>query len=233
MPKSAGVTKLPELYVIGAPKAGTTSVAAWLADHPDVYCSVPKEPFYWADDYPRLRAHYGFATRTSYESLFASPSAVTAQVRAEGSTVYLYSSSAVANIRTFVPDARFVVCLRNPVDLLVSYHRNQLVALNEDDPDLGSAWQRSLSGRLPQTSPLDPKLVDYPLVAGLGRALERCMELIPREHLHVIFFDDLRTRQLLVWERLRDFAALGGGYVPDFSPRNPSNKTFRSASLQR
>ncbi|CAN5138666.1 hypothetical protein BH20ACT5_BH20ACT5_07850 [soil metagenome] len=41
---------LPELYLIGAPKCGTTSLAGWLAGHPEVYFSVPKEPFYWASD---------------------------------------------------------------------------------------------------------------------------------------------------------------------------------------
>ena len=75
---------LPDVYLIGAPKAGTTSVASWLAVHPQVFWSVPKEPFYWASDYPRMRAHHGFVTRDDYESLFASRAARDAAVRAEG-----------------------------------------------------------------------------------------------------------------------------------------------------
>lgn len=61
---------LPNAYIVGAPKAGTTSLSQWLAQHPDVFFSVPKEPFYWASDYPGLRRHYGFETREAYEALF-------------------------------------------------------------------------------------------------------------------------------------------------------------------
>ena len=53
------------LYLIGAPKCGTTTVAGWLGSHRDVYWSTPKEPYYWADDFPGQRAHYGFDTRQS------------------------------------------------------------------------------------------------------------------------------------------------------------------------
>ena len=66
---------LADLYLIGAPKAGTTSVASWLSEHPDVFWSTPKEPFYWAADYPRMRALYGFETRAQYQHLFESPAA--------------------------------------------------------------------------------------------------------------------------------------------------------------
>src|SRR5215210_5117245 len=98
---------LPELYLVGAPKSGTTSLCSWLAAHPDVYWSVPKEPYYWAADYPRQRAHYGFATREEYEELFASPLASAARVRAEGSTTYLYSQVAVTAILESVVQPRF------------------------------------------------------------------------------------------------------------------------------
>src|SRR4051812_48993129 len=97
---------LPDLFLIGAPKAGTTSLAGWLAQHPDVYWSVPKEPYYWAADYPCLRSHYGFDSLASYQALFASPAARSALIRAEGSTVYLYSQCAVTDIQSAQPTAR-------------------------------------------------------------------------------------------------------------------------------
>ena len=114
---------LPDLYIVGAPKAGTTTIARWLSEHPAVYWSVPKEPYYWATDYPRMRAHYGFDSRAAYERLYASEQAFRARHRGDGSTTYLYSETAVPAIRESVPDARFVVCLRNPVDLVISYHK--------------------------------------------------------------------------------------------------------------
>ncbi|MDQ3734141.1 MAG: sulfotransferase [Actinomycetota bacterium] len=224
---------LPSLFLIGAPKAGTTSLAAWLSSHPDVYFCVPKEPYYWASDYPRLRAHYGFDTRRSYEALFSSAEAARARYGADGSTNYLYSERAVPDILTEVEQPRFLVALRSPADLLVSYHRTELIALNEDETDFATAWRRSLAGGTPQTNPLDPKLVDYPLVGRLGAAVERLLDLVPRESVHFVLFDDLSADPNAVWTALTSFLGLPEDPVPAFDVRNASDKTFRSTSLRR
>ncbi|MBA3524893.1 MAG: sulfotransferase [Geodermatophilaceae bacterium] len=226
---------LPDVYLIGAPKAGTTSLADWLAQHPDVYFSVPKEPFFWASDYPRMRERYGFADRSSYESLFASPAAVAATLRAEGSTTYLYSRVAVPDI-VAAGDGRpprFVVSLRKPVDLLISYHRTQVVALNEDEPDFATAWRRSVAGVAPTVTPLDPKLVDYPSVGALGAAMARLYDTVGRDRVHVVLFDDLARDPASVWIRLTAFLGVAANPAPAFEVRNASTKGPRSAGLRR
>ena len=224
---------LPDLYLVGAAKAGTTSLAGWLAGHPDVFWSTPKEPYYWASDFPRMRAHYGFDTPEAYARLYASAAARDAAVRGDGSTTYLYSTEAVPSILREVPHARFIVCLRNPVDLLVSYHRTQLVALNEDEPDFGAAWRRSLDGVLPGTDPLDPKLVDYPLVGRLGRALSRLLDLVPDDRVHTVVFDEITSQPDKVCASLATFVGIDPRLGPAFTPRNASDKMFRSSRLRR
>lgn len=226
---------LPDVYLIGAPKAGTTSLADWLAQHPEVYFCVPKEPFFWASDYPRMRERYGFADRPSYEALFASPEAAAATLRAEGSTTYLYSRVAVPDILAAASahPPRFVVSLRKPVDLLISYHRTQVVALNEDEPDFAAAWRRSVAGGLPTVRPLDPKLVDYPSVGALGQAMARLYEAVGRERVHVVLFDDLARDPASVWTRLTAFLGVAAAPAPAFEVRNASNKAARSANLRR
>jgi hypothetical protein len=219
---------LPDVYLIGAPKAGTTSVASWLAAHPQVYWSVPKEPFYWASDYPRMRAHHGFVSRDDYEALFASHAAREADIRAEGSTTYLYSATAVPAIVEAMPQARFIVCVRNPADLLLSWHRTQLVTMNESEPDFG----RSLSGRLPGTDLLDSKLVDYPMVGGLGGAVERLFQSVVRDRVHVVVLDDLRDEPDKVWTQLAEFVGVDPVLRPELRAHNASDKTFRFRAVQ-
>ena len=226
-------TALANVYLIGAPKSGTTSLAQWLSAHPEVYFSVPKEPFYWADDYPRMGAHYGFSDRRSYAALFASAEARRAAIRAEGSTIYLYSRTAVPRICATVPDARFIVALRNPVELVVSYHRNQLVALNESERDFATAWRRSLAGGVPDTDPLDPKLLDYPRVGALGAALSRVLEIVPRERLHLLTLDDLRLDPASVWRALTAFLGVSAVPAPDFTAYNVSAKYARYPMVRR
>ncbi|MBA2574832.1 MAG: sulfotransferase domain-containing protein [Actinobacteria bacterium] len=224
---------LPDVYLIGAPKAGTTSLARWLSQHPQVYFSVPKEPFYWASDFPRVRDHYGFATRGSYEALFDGPAAATATLRAEGSTFYIYSQTAVTDILSAVERPRFIVAVRDPVDLLISYHRSQLVALNEDEVDFEKAWRRSLAGRLPGVEPLDPKIVDYPRVGALGQAMVRLLNLVPRKSVHIVPFDLLATQPEIVWAELTRFLAISERPSPAFEVFNASNKMYRSSVLRR
>lgn len=230
---SAGRVQLPDIYLIGAPKAGTTSLADWLGQHPDLYFSVPKEPFYWASDYPAMRARYGYDSRASYEALFSSAAATEAAHRAEGSTVYLYSHAAVPDILAEGGQPRFVVALRAPADLLASYHRTQLVALNEDETYFSVAWRRSLRGEGPRTTPLDPKLVDYPLVGRLGAAVKRLLDVVPPSSVHFVLFDDLAADPAGVWAQLTTFLGLPPQPSASFGIRNASTKTYRSARLRR
>lgn len=224
---------LPDVFLVGAPKAGTTSLADWLTQHPDVYFSIPKEPFYWAADYPAMRARYGFETRSAYEALYASPASRGAAHRAEGSTTYLYSRRAVPDILAEIEQPKFIVALRRPVDLLVSYHRTQLVALNEDEQDFSTAWRRSVEGRGPKTTPLDPKLVDYPMVGRLGAAVDRLLSLVPRDSVHFVLFEELAENPSGTWEGLRRFLGLSDQAPLTFDMRNASTKTYRSAAIRR
>jgi hypothetical protein len=224
---------LPGAYIIGAPKAGTTSIASWLAEHPSVFFSTPKEPFYWASDFPGLARHYGFETMRAYASLFDCAAARAADLLAEGSTVYLYSRTAVPRILTAVPNARFVVCLRNPADLLASYHRTQVVTLNELETDFAKAWTLRAAGSTELADPIDPKLLDYPLVGRLGAAVQRLLDVVPRSQIHFIVFDDLVHDPQVVWRQLTDFLRLRPQERSDFSARNPSNSMFRFRLLRK
>lgn len=225
---------LPTVYLIGAPKAGTTSLSQWMDAHPQLYFCQPKEPGFWADDYPRVRESRGFETRAKYEQLYAGQEAQQATYRADGSTTYLYSERAVpAIVAELGADARFVVALRNPAELVVSFHRLQQLRLNEDEPDFETAWKRSLAGGLPGTDLLDPKLVDYPMVGSLGAAVSRLLDVVDRSHVHFIRFEDLRDDPAKVWAELTGFLHLPADPAPSFEVHNASTRTFRSPTLHR
>jgi hypothetical protein len=224
---------LPDFFIVGAPKAGTTSLTKWLRMHPDIFFCRPKEPFFWSTDYPRLRAHRGFDTRSAYEELYSSAEARNALHRGDGSTTYLYSETAVPDILREIPAARFLVCLRNPVDLLASWHRTQLIALNEDERDFAKAWSRSLDGRLPGADFLDPKRVDYQLMGRLGAAVQRLLDRVPAQQVCFVVFEDLATRPSVVWESITRFLDVSADPAPDFTAHNPSTKMYRSHLLHR
>lgn len=99
---------LPQTYGIGAPKEGTASLAALLADLPQAYFLVPEEPSYWASGYPAMHRHDGFESRDSYEQLFSSSEARAATLRQERSTNYLYRLRAVSEILAAVARPEFI-----------------------------------------------------------------------------------------------------------------------------
>jgi Sulfotransferase family len=114
---------LPNFFVAGAPKAGTTALHAALARHPELCMSAVKEPkFFLTDGPPPAQGGPGDAKtyrenvwrRADYEALFdgASPGALLG----ESTPFYLYSEAAQRRIRTLVPDARMIVVLRDPIE---------------------------------------------------------------------------------------------------------------------
>jgi hypothetical protein len=114
---------LPDFFVAGAPKAGTTALHAALARHPELYLSAVKEPKYFlTDGPPAAQGGPGDAKtfrenvwrRADYEALFdpAQPGALLG----ESTPFYLYSQAAQQRIKTAVPHARMIIVLRDPVE---------------------------------------------------------------------------------------------------------------------
>ena len=105
--------KRPNLFIAGAPKCGTTAMAQYLRTHPAIFFSDPKEPAYWAEDLPAMRRRIGITTRAAYESLFSAATDRHTYL-GEGTTLYLYSQTAIKSIMAYQPAARFVVMIRRP-----------------------------------------------------------------------------------------------------------------------
>lgn len=109
---------LPNFFLIGAAKAGTTALHRYLSGHPEVSMSEPKEPHFFAPG--AGPPHRRVTDRAAYEELF-SPSA---PARGEASTSYSMHPrwpGVPARIRALVPDARFVYLVRDPVERLQAW----------------------------------------------------------------------------------------------------------------
>ena len=111
----------PNFFILGVPKAGTTSLSSYLNQHPDVFLPKEKEPkalFYrYADGEFQEEADQivGKDRRSMahYNSLFES--AGTAHAVGE-SSFYLYSQYALETLQKLTPKAKFIIIFRNPVD---------------------------------------------------------------------------------------------------------------------
>ncbi len=117
--------KLPNFLIFGVQKAGTTSVYNYLKQHPDVYLSPVKEPNFLEKDWDKL-AEQGhqfkpkqIVTFEQYSSLFEDVNNEIAI--GEISPNYLFHHhSSVGQIKRYVPNAKLIAILRNPVDRAIS-----------------------------------------------------------------------------------------------------------------
>ncbi len=128
----------PTFYIIGAPKCETTSWAAYLAEHPMVQFSEPKELNHFNTDM-RTAHNRIVASDTEYEVRFDRPDTVPAS--GEATPFYLYSSRAVPRLADYTPDAKIVILLREPVSFFRSLHQQFLYRRIETEADPRKAWE--------------------------------------------------------------------------------------------
>lgn len=106
--------RLPDHIIIGAPKAGTTSLSRWLESHPDVYVPPSKELRFF-----NLDTHWARGVDWYADQFAAAGSAVSV---GEATPAYLHSAEAPERMASVVPAARLIAVLRHPVDRAYSHY---------------------------------------------------------------------------------------------------------------
>jgi len=211
-------------FIIGAPKCGTSAISEYLRDHPNVFMTYPKEPGYFADDFPGLR----FAkSAEEYGLLYSRADSGRHLAIGEASTFYLMSKSAVKNIHSYNPDSRLIVILRNPLEMLPSYHLQLQFSMFEDEADFSQAWELQSERREGRRIPgkcKDPGLLQYGNLARFGEQLRRVYDSFPKEQVLVLFFDDFRRSPKEVYRKVIAFLNLPDDGREHFPVVNPAKR---------
>jgi len=215
--------KTPNFFIIGAPKCGTTSMAAWLAEHSNVYMSPVKEPSFFCSDISPPGCIQG---RETYLRLFqdASPREVR---RGEATTTYLFSRVAVPTIERELPGARYIVLLRHPVEMAYSLHDQLLRDFYENIHDFEQAWKLvpdRRSGRHITPDCPAPIRLDYPAWCLLGKQLQRLYSVVSRERVLVLLMDDVRENPRREYLKVLDFLGLLDDGRRDFPVHNATRE---------
>jgi hypothetical protein len=221
---------LPDFFIVGAFKCGTTALYDYLRQHPQVFMPFHKEPLYFGDD---LTRRYGRMTREQYEALFAA--ARPGQRIGEASAWYLYSRSAAREIATASPAAQIIIMLRNPVDVMYAQHSQLIFNVEEDLVDFGQALEAEPARRRGERLPPGPLRVEnlfYRESVRFADQVQRYYDAFGRERVHVIVYDDFRDDTPAVYRGVLAFLGTDPAFAPDFAVSNP-NKRVRLPALQR
>ena len=188
---------LPNYIGIGAPKAGTTWLAQCLGEHPQVFMAAVKETEFWklADAGQRLDEY-----QAHFKGAAGKPAVGEYSVR------YLSLPGVPERLRNFLPDARLIVSLRNPIDQVYSnYWHLQRQNFNLPDP---SQAPRSIEAALRDHREflLTP--------ARYATHLARWLAHFPREQLLVLRYDDIQKSPAAVLQRVFTHLGVDGDFTP-------------------
>lgn len=201
-----------DVFIIGAPKAGTDALRNWLNECPDIWTYGPVEPNYLCDDVLGTKKNKNtYAKRVVRQARGK-------RLVGEKSTWYLGSQAAITEIATRFPKARIVILMRDNIDLFFSLHA-ELVKLGvETELDPKIAWQETIA---------DPRRLDfvntflpnYRLSCRIGWQIERWIVRFGHERVLIARIRDLESGE----GRRRMAAFLGLRQFPD-APTPVANK---------
>ena len=224
-------------FIVGAPRCGTTTLASFLQQHPDVCFSAVKEPHFFSRDEVAALSEdeMAKAVATEYWQRFFGHCEGAPQLYAEGSVTYLYVPERMAPILKLWPNAKFVIALRDPLSMLPSLHARLLVTGDETIRDFPTAWakisERARGKSLPKRA-ADHRWLRYDQAGQLGQSVERFLAAVGRERCHIVLFDDLARDPKATYEELCRFLGIEPWTGTDFQPQRV-NKTIRIGWLQR
>ena len=224
-------------FIVGAPRCGTTTLASFLQQHPDVCFSAVKEPhFFSRDEMAALpEAELEPTVAGEYWQRFFGHCAGDPQLYAEGSVTYLYVPERMAPILKLWPDARFVIALRDPLSMLPSLHARLLFTGDETIRDFPTAWakigERARGKSVPKQA-VDPRWLRYDWAGELGQNVERFLSAVGPERCHIVLFDDLSRDPKGTYERMCRFLRIEPHENTDFAAQR-INKSIRIGWLQR
>jgi hypothetical protein len=240
---------LPNFFIVGTGKAGTTSLYHYLRQHPQIYMSPVKEPSYFASEIrvenlgePYLRHIRRSSTRLSecladgrparpkgwlfsewdeYLRLFQDVKSEIAI--GEASVAYLWSESAAANIAARAPGAKIVMMLRDPSERAFSQYYHQLSA-----GVIHSTFREHIDNCIRYTG---GKLGAYYPLLEVGLYYEqviRYLRLFPKENIRIYWYEQAWRRPDVLLSDLFDFLGADSSFRPDMSRRSLERRSPRS-----
>lgn len=213
----------PRFFIVGHSKSGTTALAKFLDQHPDLFIADPQEPNFFCPSWcGPADGRSAFTERSEGEYLALFAGAGPTQLCGEASAAYLYSPESARLIRDFEPRAKIIMIFREPVSFLRSYHLQMLKnapAEGETVRDLAEAirleGERRRGASLPEGCRIPEMLYYTSDRLAYDVHYDRYADVFPPDQILAGTYDDLRGDNAAFVRRVVEFL----GVDPDFEPR--------------
>ncbi len=203
---------LPNFLIVGAEKAGTTTLAATLSRHPDIFMCDPKEPRFFSHNW-----HKGLDW---YKSLFVTGEGF--QTVGEASPAYTCApviSDVPQRIYDVLGDVKYIYIVRHPVDRIISHYRHAIQY----------RW-------IPASTPLEHSYELAPSLKNCSRyyyQVERYFPYTKRSQWHIVVLEELIQSPQPVMDALFEFLGLPRHVISELPHENKSNNKRRCRTNSR
>jgi hypothetical protein len=210
--------RVPDFFIVGHHKSGTTALYEMLRRHPQIFMSSIKEPRFLAADLralvPAGRDSRLPETLDAYLALF--DQARDQERVGEASPSYLRSQTAAGAIAELQPQARIIAILREPAAFVRSMHLQMLQEHVESEPDLGRAIAAEEIERQGQRVRRYADHVHY------VEQLRRYHDVFGRDQVLVLIYDDFRSDNEGTVRRVLGFLGVDDGAPIEVLDANPT-----------
>jgi hypothetical protein len=222
---------IPDFFIVGAAKSGTSAMHHFLRQHPQIFMPEMKEIHHFCPDL--LERNDPWLNPDKYYSVFEN--AGEKQLIGETSVFYLLSKTAAVNIKQAKPEARIIIMIRNPVEVMYALHA-QLVYNNEEDildfeKAILAEEARKRGLNLPELTRIQQKH-RYHHVVCFSDHITRFMEVFPKDAIHIIIYDDFKCHTLQEVQKTYKFLGVDDAFEPEIKMVN-ANKKLRSRKFGR
>jgi len=218
----------PNFFIVGAAKCGTTGMKYYLHQHPDIFMAAATEINHFIRDFDIGPSQDEAWYLRHFEA------AGDARVIGEKSVWHLFSKTAATDIKAFNPDARILIMLRNPVEMIHALHSQFLYGRNEDIKNFAHALaaedDRRCGRCMPEHAFNKPALIYRDTVAYTDQ-VARYFEVFGRDAVQVIIYDDFKMDSQGEVRKTLEFLGVDASFIPEIKVVN-ANKKLRSLYLR-
>lgn len=235
--------KLPNFFVVGAARSGTTSLYNYLKQHPDIYLSPIKEPNYFARNIDTSKFKGSFKKNGNfnykkylkgkmnkiihqawvqdfkdYVKLFKNVK--NEKVIGEFSVIYLFSKVAAKEIYKFNPNSKIIMLLRNPIERAFSHYKMDVNAKVTNKSIFKLKEDYNFKDAKYGTRSLCLEFSSY------YEQVKRYLDIFPKKNVKILFFEDLKKNPKKVVKEVCKFLGVYKNFKADTSKKHNPTTAF-------
>jgi hypothetical protein len=216
-----------DFFIVGAPKAGTTSLYHYLSEHPQVEMSSQKEPDYFSDKAINEQGMYYTKNRVNsldkYESLFVQKESV---VYGEASVSYLFYENVAEDIKKYNPNAKIIIMLRNPIERAFSHYLMdyRLGLISDSFENVLAKKSKHKNAHL--------FYQQYIEVSKYSKQIQRYLDFFKKDSILFIDYEDFKINVSKTVDQVYNFLHISTEFAADINTKHntftmPKNKVIR------